>query len=1178
MKAALRLIEACALLFFSIYAEAQEWVDLTARQVRIDSLLPVYTWQKQLGPHYADSIYTVSIEYPEFIEMSKADIHRYQQISGEPLPALPVVTQDVCVARKQGVLDVSLVPLVFRDGKYQKLVSFKLNVVASAKAQRRTRGEEVSRYADHSVLHDGSWAKIRIPESGFYQLTAALIKKAGFTDINKVKVYGYGGALQPECLTGDYLATTDDLQEVPTSMIDGKRVFYAVGPVTWSSAEATVRTRNPYSDYGFYFLTENDDEPLTISSEEMAAAYYPSAAYYHTLYEVDDYAWYHGGRNLFDKTLYTIGSPQTYTLAANGTSGTLSVALTSDGSYEATVSVNDSVVGTITRSVNLDSYTEADEYVCDYELNGILAAENTVKITQTSGANVRLDYLSLRHDTPKAMPDLQTSSLPVPEYVYNIMNQDHHADTPVDMVIIIPTSQQVLAQAERIKAWHEEHDGMRVRIVPADELYNEFSSGTPDATAYRRYLKMFYDRATTDADIPSSLLLFGDGAWDNRMNSSDWAGYDPDDFLLCFESENSFSHVNCFVSDDFFCLLDDEEQIQQPSGNSYTYVGKPDVAVGRFPARTLEEAEVLTDKTLNYAANKYAGSWQNVICVMGDDGNANTHMETADKVATLVEKNYPGYHIKKIYWDAYQRTSSSTGYSYPDVSQLIKQQMSSGALMMNYSGHGAAYALSHELVMKLPDFESSVTNNLPLWVTASCDIMPFDGQDENIGETVMLNKRGGGVAFFGTTRTVYASYNEQMNLLFTKYVLNPGYTIGEAVRQAKCDLVSEGRDMSPNKLQYSLLGDPALRLACPSPSVVIDSINGQPVTAEVSLSAGSVATVQGHVEQNEALAATFNGVLTATVRDAKEIITCQQNDQSGEASDTPFKYYDRTKTLYQGADSIRGGTFRFTFAVPKDVSYTDGNGLMTLYAVDNDRTTIVHGENGSFVLNGSTIVQNDSIGPSIYCYLNTKSFVNGGNVNATPYFGADLYDDNGINAAGSSIGHDLELVIDGELSRTYNLNDYFTFDFGDYRSGTVGFTIPELATGPHKLLFRAWDVMNNSSTTELAFNVVKGGGEGDISVVCTKNPTTTTTSFVITHDRSSTEADVTLDVFDTSGRQLWRQVEKAVPTAGTVVIDWDLSVSGGSRLRTGVYIYRIQFNGNGGGSATYANKLIILKQ
>ena len=79
--------------------------------------------------------------------------------------------------------------------------------------------------------------------------------------------------------------------------------------------------------------------------------------------------------------------------------------------------------------------------------------------------------------------------------MYNITNQNLHADDFYDMVIIIPTTQKLLAQAKRLKAFHEEFDKMKVRIVPADELYNEFSSGTPDANAYRRYMKMLYDRA-----------------------------------------------------------------------------------------------------------------------------------------------------------------------------------------------------------------------------------------------------------------------------------------------------------------------------------------------------------------------------------------------------------------------------------------------------------------------------------------------------------------------------------------------------------------------------------------------------------------------------------------------------------------------------------------------------------
>ena len=1159
----------CVLLFLCVCTEAQEYVSLTAQQVRIDSLLPVYTYQKQLGSHYADSVWHVSIEYPLFIDMSPADVKRYQQVCGEPLPVWPEVSQSVEVARKQGVLEVSFVPLVYRNGKYQKLVFFKLNVTATPVARTRAALTAEERYADHSVLQSGTWAKISIPETGFYQLTDALIKKAGFSDPSKVKLYGYGGALQPEKLTGDYLAETDDLEEVPTCMIDGRRLFYGVGPVNWETAATTTRTRNPYSDAGYYFLTESEDEPLYISQEDFTAAHYPTANDYHDLYEVDDFAWYHGGRNLFDKTLFSIGNPYSYALYANGETGTLSVALTYDGSISATVAVNDSVIGTITRNVSLDSYTEAEENITDFALTNLKVGENVVTITQTSGANLRLDYLSLTLDNPKAMTDLQASGLPVPDFHYLIMNQDYHADTAADMIIIIPTNQQVVSEAERIKAWHEEHDGMRVRIVPADELYNEFSSGTPDATAYRRYMKMLYDRAETDQDQPRYLLLFGDGAWDNRMLCADWDDYDPDDFLLCFESENSFSHVSCYVSDDFFCLLDDGEVIQDGS----SYKGKPDVAVGRYPARTLDQAKVLVDKTLSYAVNEFAGPWQNVICMMGDDGNNNSHMTTANRVATLIENNYPGYQVKKIYWDAYQRVSSATGYSYPEATRQIKQQMADGALFMNYNGHGAPYAFSHELVMKLADFEASTTNHLPLWLTASCDIMPFDGQEDNIGETVMLSQKGGGVAFFGTTRTVYANYNEAMNLAFTDYVLTPGYTIGEAARQAKCDLVSTGRDISPNKLQYTLLGDPALPLACPQIEVVVDSINGQPAGSDVTLGAGSIAKVTGHIVRGTEVATDFQGVVTATVRDAEETIVCKLNDTSSQGAETPFVYKDRTKTLYQGADSVSQGVFHFTFAVPKDISYTDGSGLMTLYAVNNDQTETAHGLTDDFYLTDSEIAVNDSIGPSIFCYLNTRSFTNGDKVNATPYFFAELYDESGINASGSSIGHDLELVIDGETSQTYNLNDYFTFNFGDYRSGTVGFSIPTLPIGSHTLQFRAWDVLNNSSVSRLSFVVSDDASSGDVNVICTRNPAWDQTTFIITQSMIGADMDVLMEVFDLSGRQLYKREMKGATTNGAYVLNWNLSLSGGSFLNTGVYLCRFTV---GGVSKTV--KLVILKQ
>ena len=1184
----------------SLTAQAQRFFNLTADEVRIDTLLPVFNYAYPLGPNYSDSTYKVTIEYPEFVPMSREDIERYQNISGAPLSALPEIYQSVSIDRKQGTLHIGFIPLVYRDGQYQKLVSFKLELRVESlefRGGRRASGisrrtSATQRYADNSVLRSGTWAKIRVPTTGIYQLTSDLVKKAGFKDINKVKIYGYGGARQPEQLTASYLSETDDLKEVPTCTVNGRRLFYAVGPVSWDANYR--RIRNNYSDYGYYFITENDSTALTIDKEAFLQSCYPQRDDYCTLYEVDDYAWYHGGRNLYDATEIKAGASKSYTIAAKGTGeGQLTIVVSAAGGANVTVSLNDETLGTLAviRQGDLESMQTASRTFTVSNLQ----ASNTVKITTSaSSGTTRLDHISIYSKQPQASPDLESATFGTPEYVYNIMNQDHHADPATDMVIIIPTTQKLLKEAQRLKALHEQQDSLRVTIVPADELYNEFSSGTPDANAYRRYVKMLYDRAETEADMPRYLLLFGDAAWDNRMRVSEWSSTSVDDFLLCYESENSYSHTSCYVSDDYFALLDDNE-----GANLLTE--KTDIAVGRITARTAADATIVVDKIDSYTNNKEAGIWQNTVCLMGDDGNQNRHMEDADSVAQQVETLHPDILVKRVMWDAYTRVSSATGNRYPDVTRLIRQQMQQGALIMDYAGHGRADAISHEYALTLPDFSTTTSLRLPLWVTASCDIAPFDGQEENIGETALFNKQGGAIAFFGTTRTVYQTQNRLMNLAFTRQVLSRDEAgqmmpIGEAVRRAKGELVTTGiivgyqkdsqgnlqpiwsTDRTENKLQYSLLGDPAMRLALPTATIVVDSINHTAIGNDIlTLKAGSTATISGRVlDNNQQADASFNGTVNAIVRDAKEQIVCKMNDTS--ETDEAFTYYDRTNTIFNGNDSVRQGRFTITFVVPKDISYSDQQGIINLYAVNNSKTTTASGRFEQLVMNGKSDAGSNEQGPSIYCYLNSTAFTNGGNVNSTPYFVAELTDEDGINAAGSGIGHDLQLIIDGDMNKTYSLNEYFQFDFGSYTSGKLGYSIPTLDSGQHRLLFRAWDVMNNSSTAELTFNVVKGTEPSLIAVDCSPNPATTTTTFRITHDRANSEMDVTIDIYDISGRHLWTHNESGTYSGNTLNITWDLTTDGGRSMHTGVYLYRVQLSSEGSAYVSKAKKLIILRK
>ena len=1159
-------------------AHAQQFFNLTADEVRIDSLLPLFTHAVELGEAGSDEPYDVTIEYPEFIDMTPTDVTRYHRLRQDTVPAMPVIEQYVGTSRRKATLYVSFVPIVFRDGRFQKLVSFKLSVnarhdAARTTAAKRAAAADSSRYAAHSVLATGRWAKISVSESGLTQLTDDVVRQAGFSSAARVHIYGYGGAMQPEKITADYVTATDDLKEVPSCLEGSRRLFWAQGPVSWESAGEGERTRNPYSDYGYYFITENDDDPLLVSADSLLSTGYPTASDYHSLYEVDDYAWYHGGRNLFDGAAFSAGTARNYTLAGTEGTGQLKVVLSFDGPFEATIAVNGQSVGTASMANQIPGYNKAVVRTWTYALENVQAS-NTVTITLTSGGTLKLDYIDLSCSKPKPRPGIDDASLPAARYVYNITNQDHHADAAADMVIIIPTSQKLLAQAQRLKQLHEQKDSITVNIVPADELYNEFSSGTPDVNAYRRYLKMLYDRAATEDDMPRYLLLFGDCAWDNRMRETNWRSYSPDDFLLCYESENSVSETECYVTDDFICMLDDGE------GGNLKSSDKADVAVGRLTARTAAEAQVFVDKIESYIGNQQAGAWQNTLCFMADDGNGNDqnqHMTDTESVINTILQQSNDFLVKKIYWDAYTRQTSATGNNYPDANRLAKQQMQTGALVMNYTGHGSALQLSHEQVLVLNDFKESTSLRLPFWVTASCDTTPFDTAEENIGETAMANKNGGAIAFLGTARTVYENYNVRINRSLMRELFKPansGISIAEAVRLAKNSLISSAtsldRDHSVNKLNYVLLGDPALRLAIPKLKAVIDSIDGMPVSSgTATVHAGKHATIAGHIEGS----ADFNGTATITMRDVEQTIVCKQNYM---AADEPFVFKDRPNTLYQGSDYIRNGRFNCTITVPTDVTFSEERAQLLVYAADEEKTRTAHGENSNFFITDSEENSNDGVGPNIYCYLNSPSFTNGGTVNSTPYFYAELTDKDGINASGSGIGHDLELIIDAQPGMTYQLNDYFQYNFGDYRSGSVAYTLPTLAAGTHKLMFRAWDVLNNSAAAELTF-VVDPKQQPDIEqVVCTRNPAVTSTSFVITHNRAGSQVDAVLEIFDTSGRKLWQYEQSGTSAGKYYTIDWDLTTASGSKLRTGVYLYRVLLSSNGSTQASKAQKLIIM--
>ena len=1228
-----------------VRAQRVGFVDSGLDLAGMDSVRPWSGFGVQLDGNWKDSVYSAEIEYPELVKITEETLGRWG-IDPDDVPEWPELESSIGISRGNATFDAFFLPVIKKNGSYYAISSFKSVISSESALLASPSPVSNSRYTRTSMLSSGKWVKIRVKESGVYKISSRMLRSMGFNDPQAVRLFGYGGAVLPETnlhnLTDDLpeqplWLVGNDLLFYAQGPVGWKR--------TTKGFEQSVNTYSDYGYY--FLTDRNDGDKAqfgTMKTDTVPGTLvdkYPDVA----LYDPDEFSWYRSGRRMFEGYDYSTGSGRSYKFNITGIDGdsvlmNIGFSTVSSTKSQLTVYVNGTETGVINIGA-LGSQEVATVKESSLLSRGAFKDETQVRLVYNagSGVNAHLDYIRLNfirdlalygsstvfHATgtvrnvsfkikdsnadvvvwrigsdgtteviPSVWSDGYTVTLganfsskdllvavnpnggfPEPQVVGEVKNQNLHGMDSVDMVIVVPASGKLMAQAERLAAAHRAIDSLRVVVVRADMVYNEFSSGTPDATALRRFMKMLYDRGD-EKSSPRYLLLFGAGGWDNRMHVSAWKGNNPDDYLLCYESYNSTSHTDSYVMEDYFGLLDDTE-------GEKLFTEKVDIGVGRLPVITSSEASASVDKIIDYMLGKNAGAWCNKIMVLGDDGDNNTHMIDADDIAGMYESLYPAVNVRKVYWDSYKMDITASYNGYPSIRRYLLEQFDDGALIVNYSGHGSTDVLSHELVLNKTDMSDLKSPRVPFWITASCDIAPFDSPLESMGMNLICNRIGGAIGLLSTTRTVYANLNKTINRSFTRYVLavdetGRRYALGDALRLAKNELVTSGvgeTDLTVNKIHYVLLGDPALRLALPELTAVVDSFGGVSSTVVGQASAGSVITVSGHIERGGVKVSDFNGELSSIVFDNERTITCFNNLKT---ADEPFTFKYRDRILHSGTDSVRNGEFSFTFPVPLDINYSNEKGGISLYAKSMNRAESANGFYDNFIVGGTSpglVVDND--GPDVLkLFLNTPSFQYGENINATPYFVAELRDSSGLNTSGNGLGHDILLIIDNNPEWTWVLNSYFRQNEGDYTSGTVKFNIPELPEGKHTLMFRAWDMMNNSTTVYLGFKVVRDI-EPQFSVDVTESPARENTTFVIKHDRPGQDTKVTIQVFSSDGTPQWITSTTDSSTSGVIMVQWNLHGISGHHMQPGLYFVKTSVE-SGGSSGQASCKLVIMGQ
>lgn len=800
------------------------------------------------------------------------------------------------------------------------------------------------------------------------------------------------------------------------------------------------------------------------------------------------------------------------------------------------------------------------------QIGVVVNQDNAQTINFKSNLGSLREYVAV-HNSDFYLPQrADVDRIPNQNLKGSIFNGPSGSFEDIDYVII--TAPFMLQPALRLAAHHESVNGLRVKVVTTDLIYNEFSSGQVDITAIRNFMRYLYQNASSLDEQVDYLCLFGDTSIDfkNRLSGNN-------NVVPTFHTLESTSTFSSFMSDDFFGSLDPNEGTMgqaslDEEGNVIPFdTDRLDLAVGRIVADEVLLANRMVDKVINYDSKVSFGNWRNSFLLISDDVDApfeySTLEVTLDEIGDNITAEKPYINVKKIHADAFQQETSAGGDRYPEVNEAINNAMEVGALIVNYFGHGGEDGLAKEFIYTKGMAETLKNKNrYPCFVTVTCEFSKFDNpQRITAGELTYWNYEGGAVSLITTTRSISVTLGVQFNEVLAEELFGFGVTIPEAPAEAL--RISKNRITDRNRRVIFYVGDPAMPLAFPKQRVVLTTVNGAPINNNTDvLQALDRVTLGGEVRDEAGnLLSGYNGVVEVKVYDKDVQRQTLGNDGVRDAPGGDLLILDFVtlgEILFNGQATATNGLFEVEFVLPRDTQIPVGNGKVSLYG---NRDNVLEDQTGFNLdirvggLNESA--PEDNIGPDVQLFMNDESFISGGITNDSPVLIVKLEDENGINTA-SGIGHDMVAILDGDETKPFVLNEYYQADVDDFTRGVARFKLRDLEEGLHTLTLKAWDVYNNSTTSEIQF-VVYGDDVLEIRRVLNyPNPFVDYTEFWFEHNRPNEVLDVQVQIFTVTGKVV-KTINQTVVSEGSQSrsVIWDGRDDFGDKIGKGVYVYKL---------------------
>ncbi len=476
--------------------------------------------------------------------------------------------------------------------------------------------------------------------------------------------------------------------------------------------------------------------------------------------------------------------------------------------------------------------------------------------------------------------------------------------------------------ADRLGNWRSTADGggYRTKVVDINDVYNTFGDGKVHPIWIKNFLTYAYQNWAPPA--LSYLVIFGDGTYDFRgidkeiySEPPELSGYIPTHYI----STDSFGRT---AADHWYATVSGHDEFV-------------DFYLGRLTVENEVEADTVVDKIINYEARRPNGAWRRRIISVADDEVSNSGDFIFKKSLNEIAKDRTrlGYETVEIYLEDVIDEVEAKPDEFPGIlprhvaKGRIIDALGEGAAIAQYAGHGGRIVWAHEAIFDNASIDKvEETGHLPFMLVLSCYNGYFDAPGEpSMAEKLLRKKRGGIIGMLSATRLTYGNGNEALNqIIFDMLFQRDVRQLGPLSFDSKLEfLLTEGTGQLNIMLEYTLFGDPAMRIAMADYDI-IPEIETKTVKAgdTLKIAPGFIQTARYDAAAKRKVFTrntSFDGELTV-----KAVFPGQQlvgEDKTG----APKEYYSGDVVVPKTISVKRGSYPAVKISVPDNISPGDAH-------------------------------------------------------------------------------------------------------------------------------------------------------------------------------------------------------------------------------------------------------------